>query len=174
MLPWADALAKYRVENEVEAIPPGSRCLPEDILRINHLIQTREYLLVLMEFNSQSHRLVFLDGREHPKEPDPTWYGHAVGKWEKDTLIVDRVGFNEGSWLGPGSQGLPHTDMLHLIERYSRPDMGHLEVETIVEDRGAYVKPWTRKTSYELQPNEEVHEYVCNENNLDPANILRK
>ena len=173
MLPWAEALAKYRLENETEAIPPGSRCLPEDILRLNQMIQTRKYLLVLMEFNSQSHRLVFLDGREHPKEPDPTWFGHAVGKWEKDTLVVDRVGFNEGSWLVAG-QGLPHTDMLHLIETYRRLDFGHLEVEMTVEDRGAYVKPWTRKTAYELQPNEDVHEYVCNENNLDPVNILKK
>jgi hypothetical protein len=174
MMPWAEALAKYRSENETEAIPPGARCLPEDILRLTQLIQTRTYLLVLMESNAQSHRMIFLDGREHPKEPDPTWFGHAVGKWEKDTLIVDRVGFNEGSWLGAGQQGVPHTDMLHLIERYRRPDLGHLEVEITVDDGGAYVKPWTRKISYELQPNEEVHEYVCNENNLDPVNIHGK
>ena len=174
MLPWAEALAKYRLENETDALPPGSRCLPEDILRVSQLIQTPKYLVVLMEFNSQSHRLVFLDGREHPKELDPTWFGHAIGQWEKDTLVVDRVGFNEGSWLGAGAQGLPHTDMLHLIERYRRPDLGHLEIETSIEDPGAYGKSWTRKTAYELRPKEEVHEYVCNENNLDPVNVLVK
>jgi len=173
MLAWAEALAKYRLDHETEALPPGSRCLPEDILRVSQVIQTRKYLVVLMQFNSQSHRLVFLDGREHPKELDPTWFGHAIGKWDGETLIVDRVGFNEGSWLGGGAQGLPHTDRLHVIERYRRPDFGHLEVETIIEDVASYVKPWTRKTTYELQPHEEVQEYVC-ENNLDPVNILAK
>ena len=169
MQPWAEALAKYRVDNLMKD-SPSARCLPDGVTVVNHLIQTPNYLVVLMELSSQSHRLVFLDGREHPKDLVPTWYGHSIGKWEGDTLVVDRVGFNEGTWLQP--QGVPHTDMLHIIERFRRPDLGHLEVELTFEDAGAYVRPWTRKLAYELQPNHEVDEYVCSENNLDAVNMI--
>ena len=166
MIAWAEALAKYRVDTDIKYSPSG-HCLPNGVTRIDQLIQTQKYLVVLMEA-PQSHRLIFLDGRDHPKEPDPTWFGHSVGKWEEDTLVVDRVGFNEGSWL-EAPTGLPHTDLLHVVERYRRPDLGHLEVETTFDDPGAYVKPWTRKVAYELQLNQEVNEYVCNENNVDPV-----
>ena len=171
MQAWAEALAKYRVDNDIKD-SPSARCLPDGVLRLDQLIQTPSYLIVLVELSTQSHRLVFLDGREHPKDVDPTWYGHSVGRWDGDTLVVDRVGFNEGTWLG-GGQGLPHTDRLHLVERFRRPDLGHLEVETTIEDAGAYQRPWTRKVTFELRPNQEVHEYVC-ENNLDPANMVGK
>jgi Carboxypeptidase regulatory-like domain len=168
MLPWAEALAKYRVDAAIKD-SPSARCLPNGVSRIDQLIQTPKYLVVLMEA-PQSHRLIFLDGRDHPKEPDPTWFGHSVGKWNGDTLVVDRIGFNEGSWLD-APQGLPHTDLLHVVERYRRPDLGHLEVETTIDDPGAYVRPWTRKGAYELRLNQEVNEYVCNENNVDPAMV---
>jgi hypothetical protein len=83
---------------------------------------------------------------------------------------VDRVGFNEGTWI---PRGLPHTDMLHIVERFRRPDLGHLEVELTIDDPGAYVRPFKRTVLYELQPHQEVDEYVC-ENNLDPANMIGK
>jgi len=135
------------------------------------LIQTPTYLVVLMETSPQSHRLVFLDGRAYPRELDPTWYGHAVGQWEGETLVVDRIGFNEGSWYD--ASGIPHSNLLHLTERYRRPDLGHLEIETTIEDPGAYARPWTRKAYFELKPNQEVEEYVC-ENNLDPLISVEK
>jgi carboxypeptidase family protein len=172
MQPWAEALAKYRVDTERKYLP-SARCLITQLAPVDHmLVQTPTYLVVLLESSPQSHRLVFLDGRTHPKEPDPTWYGHSVGQWEGDTLVVDRIGFNEGSWYD--ASGIPHTDMLHLVERYRRPDLGHLEIETTIEDRGAYLRPWTRKTLFELQPNREVEEYVCAENNLDSLNSVGK
>ena len=164
MQPWAEALAKYRVDTDIKD-SPGARCLPDGVSPLSQLIQTSTYLVVLMQFQSQSHRLIFLDGRDHPKDLDPTWFGHSIGKWEGDTLVIDRVGFNEGSWLD-AVQGLPHTDLLHVIERNRRIDLGHLEVETTIEDPGAYLKPWMTKRTYELQPNQEVSEYVCNENNV--------
>jgi len=162
MLAWAEALAKYRVDTDVADSPSG-HCLPNGVSRLDQLVQTERYLVVLMEA-PQSHRLIFLDGRDHPKDPDPTWFGHSIGKWDGDTLVVDRVGFNEGSWLNT-PQGLPHTDLLHVVEQYRRSDLGHLEVEATIEDHGAYVKPWKIKTSYVLQLNQEASEYVCNENN---------
>jgi hypothetical protein len=172
MQPWAEALTKYRIETDRKYLP-SARCLITLLVPIDHmLIQTPTYLVVLTEGSPQSHRLVFLDGRTHPKEPDPTWYGHAVGRWEGDTLVVDRIGFNEGSWYD--ASGIPHTNLLHFIERYRRPDLGHLEIETTIEDPGAYVRPWTRKAFFELKPNQEVEEYVCAENNLDPLNSVGK
>src|SRR5215471_13156601 len=89
MFSWAEALAKYRVDTN-QKDSPGARCLPSGVSRLDQLIQTQKYLVVLMEA-PQSHRLIFLDGRGHPKEPDPTWFGHSVGKWEGDTLVVDRI-----------------------------------------------------------------------------------
>jgi hypothetical protein len=160
MLAWAEALAKYRLAIDLKDTPTA-RCLPGRVYRLDQLIQTQKYLVVLME-GPNSHRLIFLDGRDHPKNPDPTWWGHSVGKWEGDTLSVDRIGFNEGSWLD--TRGLPHTDLLHMVERYRRPDLGHLEVETTIDDLGAYVGSWTLKTSYELRPNQEVSENVCENN----------
>lgn len=171
MYPWAEALQKYRVDNLMKD-SPGARCLPDGVTVVSQLIQTPIYLVVLMELSPQSHRLVFLDGRDHPKDLGPTWYGHSIGKWDGDTLVVDRVGFNEGTYIQP--QGVPHTDMLHIIERFRRPDLGHLEVEMTFEDAGAYVRPWTRKVAYELQPDHEVDEYVCNENNLEPVLMIGK
>ncbi|HEY7392951.1 MAG TPA: carboxypeptidase-like regulatory domain-containing protein [Bryobacteraceae bacterium] len=172
MQPWAAALTKYRVDSLMKD-SPSARCLPDGVTGTTYqLIQTPIYLVFLLELSSQSHRLVFLDGRAHPKDLVPTWYGHSIGKWDGDTLVVDRVGFNEGTWIRP--EGLPHTDMLHIIERFRRLDLGHLEVEMTFEDAGAYVRQWTRKAAYELQPNHEVDEYVCAENNLDPVNMIGK
>jgi hypothetical protein len=171
MQPWAEALAKYRVDTVMKD-SPSARCLPDGFTRIDQLIQTPVYLVVLMELSIQSHRWIFLDGRDHPKDLAPTWYGHSIGKWDGDTLVVDRVGFNEATWIAP--QGLPHTDMLHLVERFRRADLGHLEVELTFDDPGAYTRPWKRKVAYELQPNHEVEEYICNENNLDPVQMIGK
>jgi hypothetical protein len=166
MQPWAAALTKYRVDTEKKYLP-SSRCLITGIAPVDHmLIHTPRYLVVLTA-SAQSHRLIFLDGREHPKNPDPAWLGHAIGKWEGDTLLVDRIGFNEGSWYDPS--GIPHTNMLHLVERYRRSDLGHMEIETTIEDPGAYVRPWTRKVLFELKPNQEVAEYLCNENNVEAS-----
>ncbi len=154
-----DRAARFAGVYKKALIPVWTRALISTLGRLK-----RRQLPVLWRIRSGSN----------PDYEDPTWFLHAIGQWEKDTLVVDRVGFNEGSWLGAGAQGLPHTDMLHLIERYRRPDLGHLEIETSVKDPGAYGKSWTRKTAYELRPKEEVHEYVCNENNLDPVNVLVK
>jgi Carboxypeptidase regulatory-like domain len=166
---WAAALAKYRADN-VNKDSPSARCLPGSPVGFDQLIQTPMYLIVLFELDSY-HHLIFLDGRDHPKDLDPTWYGHSVGNWDGDVLLIDRVGFNERTWL---PEGLPHTDSLHIVHRVRRPDLGHLEMETTIEDSGAYLRPWTRKVVFELQPNQEVHEYVCNENNLDLVNMIGK
>jgi len=116
-------------------------------------------------------RQIFMDGREHPKEADPKWKGHSIGKWEGDTLVVDSVGFNDKSWL---TDGLPHTEQLHVIERYRRPDLAHLEIDVTMEDPGTFTKPWKLQMSFELAPGEELIEYVCAENNLYNRSVSTK
>ena len=84
-------------------------------------------MFFLFEGNIHSYRQIFLDGRKHPADPNPTWYGHSVARWEGDTLVVDSVGFNDKFWFD--FAGHPHTEQLHVIERYRRPDFDHLEYE---------------------------------------------
>ena len=118
-------------------------------------------------------RQIFLDGREHPKEPNRTWVGHSVGRWEGDTLVVDSVGFNDKSWVSLNFY--PHTEMLHQVERFRRPDLGHLEIETTIDDPATFAKPWTWKKVSALAPDgEDVEEYVCSENNRDLEHLVGK
>jgi hypothetical protein len=120
----------------------------------------------------QLPRQIFLDGRSHPSDPNPTWLGHSVGRWEGDTLVVDSIGFNDKTWLD--LNGHPHTEMLHLVEWYRRPDLGHLELELRVEDSGALKKPWIIKRTYNLDPKEDIMEAVCMENEKDAQHLFGK
>ena len=100
------------------------------------------------------------------------WMGHSIGHWEKDTLVIDSVGFDERSWLD--NLGHPHTEMMHVTERFRRPDLGHLEIEFTIDDPGAYAQPWKFTRASELDVNDDVGEYVCNENNKDVEHMVGK
>jgi hypothetical protein len=168
-LPWAAAIIQERQANNNKDIP-SSRCLPLGVIMSTFLfpyklVQTPRLLVMLYE--GEFPRQVYLDGRAHPKDPNPSWLGHSVGHWEKDTLVVDTVGFNGKAWLG--FQGLPATEMLHVTERYRRPDLGHLAYEITVDDPGAYAKPWTIQKVSELSRDDNLMEYICNENERDLA-----
>lgn len=174
-LPWADALVRERAANNSKDAP-GARCLSRGILAAGALfpykmVQTRTLLVMLFEDDIPSHRQVFLDGRAHPKDPNPSWMGHSIGHWDGDTLVVDTVGFNDRSWLDP--QGHPHTEKLHVTERFHRRDLGHLEIEFTIDDPETYAKPWVIKRATELDPDDDVGEYVC-ENNHDPEHMVGK
>ena len=174
MLPWAAALFKERTENHLKD-SPNARCLPEAILMPGGLwrfVQASSILIVLKEAETPGYYQYFLDGRDHPKDAFPTWYGHSTGKWDGDTLVVETVGLNDQRWLSVDGQ--PHTEVLRLMERYRRPDLGHLEIETTVDDPGAYAKPWTSKRTANLSGGEEIMEYICNENNKDPQHMTGK
>ena len=174
-LPWAQALVKERRENNLKDSPSGF-CLPDGVTQFGNfhpyrVVQTPAILVMISEFDIPGYRQIFLDGRSHPKNLEPTWMGHSVGHWEGDTLLVDSVGFNDKTWLGLN----PHTEMLHLTERWRRPDLGHLEVEFTIDDPGAYVKSWTIKKVSDLAPKgDEVQEFICNENNKDVAHLVGK
>src|SRR5262245_4199573 len=108
------------------------------------IIQLPQQKRILMIYEGGAHvwRNIYMDDRAHPQgdELPSTWMGHSVGRWEGDTLVVDVVGFNEGTWLD--MSGKPHTDMLHVIERYSRSNLYTLHYEATIDDPGAYTGSW--------------------------------
>jgi len=172
-LPWAQAAFQEIIDNNGKD-NPTTRCLPWGPVLDGSFpikfIQAPTVIVILIE-DVFSYRQIFLDGRGHSKDADPTWMGHSIGRWEGDTLVVDTASFNNKSW-SPGRR--PHTDKLHLIERIRRPDFGHLEIETMVEDPGTYVKPWTMKLTANLLVGDEIGEYICTENNQDVEHIVGK
>ncbi len=175
-LPWAQALLRERAANNAKEAP-GAHCLPRGITNAGalfpyKLVQTPTLLVMLFEDDNPSHRQVFLDGRGHPTDMDPKWMGHSVGHWEGDTLVVDTVGFDDRSWLT--AQGHPHTEKMHVVERFRRPDMGHLEIELTIDDPGTYAKPWIIKRVSDLDTKDDVGEYVCVENNKDVDHLVGK
>jgi hypothetical protein len=173
-LPWVDGVMKERTENNFNGLP-SAHCLPDNLPATSapllyKNIQTDSLLVQLFE-GEPHYRQIFLDGRDHPKDPDPTWMGHSIGKWEGDTLVVDSLGFNDKSWLA-GNR--PHTGQLHIIERFRRPDLGHLNIDQTIEDPSTFTKPWTRHMVWQLAADEEILESICNENNRYEENIGTK
>jgi Carboxypeptidase regulatory-like domain len=169
MLPWAQEITRQRRAKGTGN--PGESCLPGDILLVSpfiyKIIQTPAVIALLWEGNVPGIVQIFLDGRAHPKNLDPSWMGHSVGRWEGDTLVVDSVGFNDRSWL----RVFPHTEMLHITQRYRRPDLGHIEKEVTIEDPGTFRKPWKIRDAWDLAPGEEIAEYICNENEKDVPHL---
>ena len=171
-MPWSAAVYDYHVKNESKYDPEGY-CLPPGGPRMMatpypmEIIQLPEQKRIIMTFEGATHvwREISMDGRPHPKgdELNPTYLGHSVGRWEGDTLVVDVVGFNENSWLD--YSGHPHTDMLHVVEKFSRPNKNTLHYEATIDDPGAYTKPWTVAWNIPWRANGELAEYICQENN---------
>jgi len=175
MLPWAEKLTNERRENHAKD-DPEARCLPAGVPRTNpfpwKIIQTSSVLAMLFEGNIHSYRQVFLDGRGHPQDLDPSWYGHSIGAWDGDTLAINSTGFNDKFWFS--GAGHPHTTQLHVIERWRRRDLGNLDQEITITDPGAYTKPWIIKRNATLYANGELQEYICNEDNEDVEHLVGK
>jgi hypothetical protein len=169
MTPSAKAIFAGRKEVD----NPQFHCLPMGIPRATpypfRMVQVpthakTQYIYILQEGNIHSFRQVFMDGRKHPAELDPTWFGHSIGRYEGNSLVIDTVGFNDKSWFD--NRGYPHTEQLHTIERWTRIDSGHMTDEVTIEDPGAYTKPFTVKFTARLtDPSDEMMEYICQENN---------
>jgi len=163
LLPWAAAKLKTTLQNDLKDLPRG-QCLPAGVLPtgpfFRKFVQTPTLLVMLSEDDVLGFRQVFLDGRAHPKDLDPTWLGHATGRWDRDTLVVDVVGFNEKSVMGFAR----HTSQLRVTERYRRRDFGHMEVQVVADDPGTLSKPWTLNMVWDLAPDQELLEFLCTEN----------
>jgi hypothetical protein len=170
--PWA---LKTTVERGSKD-DPEANCLPTGVPRQApypwRIVQTPSQVYFLFEGNIHSYRQIFMDGRPHPPDLDPTWYGHSTGTWDGDTLVVDSVGFNDKFWFD--FAGHPHTEKLHVVERFHRPDFNRLAYDVTIDDPGAYTKPFTLHGRSAYQFDTEVMEYICNENNQDVSHIVGK
>jgi hypothetical protein len=164
--PWAAALyreraASFRRDN------PLIRCLPAGVPRLDaythpyKIVQTPGLLVILYEAATM-FRQIFMDGRGHPQDPQPSFMGYSIGKWDGDSLVVDTIGFNDKTWLD--GSGHPHSEAMHLTERFRRRDLGHMDIEITIDDPVAYKKPLTYTQRQHLLPDTELLEYVCNEN----------
>ena len=167
MTPGAAAIRKQRMDrNHVD--DPYGYCLPLGVPRINtrspfKILQTPQLTAFLHEtYVGMIFRQVFTDGRRLPaiSEAEPTWLGYSVGKWDGDTFVVDTVGFRDRGWLS-AMQAYPHSDALHVTERWRRTDVGHMELTVTIDDPKAYVKPWTNKIPLHLLPDTELLEAFC-------------
>ena len=174
--PWAAAEYKKRMDNRGKD-DPNNFCLPSIIpekIAVTSpwkIVETPGLTLILYESRT-IFRQVFTDGRALPKDPNPSWQGYSVGKWDGDTFVVETNGTNGKGWLD--TNGHPVTDALQVIERYHRKDFGHLDVEITIDDPKAYTKPWTIHENPELQADTELIEYICEENNRDVGHFVGK
>jgi len=164
---WARAIYQWRETNLYE---PYIRCKPSGGARpfINpfgaEFVDLPE-LKTIYQFDGNLHtwRVIYMDGRPHPKDLVPSYYGHSVGHWEGDTLVVDTLGFNERMWID--REGMPHTEKLHLIERFTRTDFNTMKYEMTIDDPGAYTKTWTTGFFLRWNSSDEMFEFICQENN---------
>jgi len=175
LLPWAKELRDKRKSQD----DPYTACMPMGPLRTNpypwkfamsYTAKGLTHIFILHELmDDGAHRVVYTDGRKHPEGLIPSWLGHSIGRWDGDALVVDTVGFNDKFWFD--RRGTPHTEQLHIVERYTRPNYGTLVNDVTLEDPGALVHPVKLQFKARLmRPDREtgtgdLMEFVCNENN---------
>jgi hypothetical protein len=174
---WALALTNDR-HQQFLAYEPHARCKPSggprefitpygfEVLQVPEL----ERVYIFDIGGPHTFRVVYMDGREHPEDRTPSYYGHSVGRWDGDTLVVDSVGFNERFWMN--RDGIPHTDQLHLVERFTRPDYDTLDYDVTIDDPGAFTDVWTSGFALGWTEDVEIWEYICQDNNSFADNII--
>jgi len=174
MKPAAVELFRKRAGSDL----PSSGCLPLGI-PLNSLlsepikfVQSPRLLAILYEADDK-YRQIYMDGRALPKQFDqPSWLGYSVGKWDRDTLVVETAGFNDKAPLD--IMGHPRSEALRLTERFHRGDFGHMDAELTFDDPQLYTKPFTIKVTYELWADSDIFEYICVENEKDRAHFPAK
>jgi hypothetical protein len=172
MTPWAQAIFNELSRNFSKG-NPSSSCLPHGVpeaMMIDSfkIVQHSGVTLVLYEEFAR-FRQIFTDGRTHPAEMNPAWLGYSIGKWDSDVFVVDTRGFNDRSWLD--FAGHPHSEQLRVIERFRRTDFGHMQLELTFEDSVAYSAPWSASLNFELMPDTDLIENIC-ENEKDGPHIV--
>jgi|ERR1043166_3697091 hypothetical protein len=170
--PWAEAVLKKNLEDlglgfmNVKCLPLG----PHYIVAADttgaeqmKIVQTPALMVILNP--DLTHRQIFMDGRKLEDNPNPSWMGYSIGRWDGDTLVVDSNGYNDRTWLD--HEGHVHTEALHITERYRRRDFGHMDIDVTFSDPKAYNRTWTVAVRAELAPDTEMIEFVCGEKNAD-------
>ena len=173
--PWARAISTYRRNNQFE---PHTRCKPSggprqfltpygvEIVDLPEL----KRIMIMDIGGPHTFRVIFMDGRPHPKDLAPSFYGHSIGSWDKDTLVVDTIGFNEKFWMDRGVA--PHTEKLHMIEKFTRTDSNTMQYQLTVDDPGAYTEIWSSSSTMTFGAGSELFEYVCQDNNFAPELLV--
>ena len=173
--PWAKAVFDDREKNELE---PHTRCKPSGVLR-QFLTPYGVEIVELPDLQQiyifdiggpHTYKTIYMDGRSHPESLVPTFYGHSIGWWEGDTLVVDTVGYNEGFWMD--REGRPHTKQLHTLEKLTRTNFTTLRYELTVDDPGAYTAKWSGATNLQWEKGTELFEYVCQQSNYAGSLML--
>ena len=173
LTPAGEAALKH---NLTATIDPESLCIIGGIPRHNasglpfEVLQGNNKIAFLYWYSY--FRLIPIDpNRKHSDDPDPSFFGEELGRWEGDTLVIDSIGFkDEKVWIDENAN--PHSDALHVVERWTRPDADHIHVETLIEDSKFYTRPFTYSRTWVLgKPDEEIQEYACSENNVDAAHL---
>jgi hypothetical protein len=176
---WAKALTNFRHLN-VLADEPHTRCkvspgprqfvTPYGIEILD--VPEQKRIFILDVGGGHSFRTIYMDGRPHPPADQlaATYYGHSTGKWEGEVLVIDTVGVNERSWMN--RDGIPHTDRMHLVERVSRPDFNTLKYDVLIDDPGAFTKPWNTGFNLNWSAGQEMFEYICQDNNQAPETMV--
>src|SRR3954471_1420570 len=160
---------------DVRADSPRARCLPlsapfHNVFDLLRIVQTPALTIVMYEAPNNVFRTVFTDGRDLPADPNPTWLGYSIGRWDGDTLVITSSGFNDLGWLDFG--GHPQSTTLRLTERLHRRDFGHIDVQMTLDDPHVFTKPITVATPLVLQPDTELLESFC-ENERDLLHFTR-
>ena len=174
MRPEAEEIMRQRAQSG----SPAESCLPLGIPLASLLsepikiVQGPRLITILYEGDDKD-RQIYTDGRTLPREFDqPAWSGYSVGKWDRDTLVVETAGFNDKSWLD--LIGRPHSEALRIVERYRRRDFGHMDSEVTFDDTRMYTRTFTIKVTYELWADSDIFEYYCNENEKDRAHMRKQ
>jgi hypothetical protein len=159
----AEAVFQEHIYSFQRGFPP-SHCLPlgpaEMSVDFHRIIQSSTMVALLYNGDAgDGYRQIFVDGRELPKDPNPTWRGYSVGHWEGDTLVVETAGFNDRSWLDLA--GHPHSERLRVTERYKRVDFGHIQLQVTLDDPETLTRPLTLALSMNYQADTEMLEAVC-------------
>jgi hypothetical protein len=171
-LPLTPAGEAALQHNLTATIDPESLCIIGGIPRHNasglpfEIVQGATKIVFLYWYSY--FRAIPIDAsRKHSDDPDPSFFGEEIGRWEGDTLVIDSIGFkDEKVWIDENAN--PHSDALHVVERWTRPDAGHIHVETLIEDPKFYTRSFTYSRTWVLgNPDEQIEEYSCSENNVD-------
>ena len=172
-LPWAQEVARRREIDQpydgwaLVCVPPGPMISLTGPMRI---IQTPQVVGMLYELPN-NFRQIYTDGRPLPTDPNPTFQGYSVGRWDGDTFVVETMGYNARSLVGRPPH--PHTEALRTVERYRRRDFGHIDLELTVDDPKTFTRPWTLTTELLLDADTDLLEYVCNENEKSRPHFVK-
>jgi hypothetical protein len=171
----AELRRKRMAENNQDN--PDAHCLPLGFMQLHthpdprKIVQTPNLIVIMWEAN-YGLRQIFLDGRPLPAiDQEPWWYGYSIGHWDGDTLVVQTNGLKDGGWLDV--IGSPFTDAAKVTERFRRLNVGNLEIDVTVDDPKAYTKPWTVTIKQRLVPDNELLEFICNENERSSAHFVK-